>query len=418
MSLIIFGIILFAFLGVPLFSIIAATSMVLFNSESIDVSVVIVEFYRLSNASVLIAIPLFTFSGFLLAESKTPERLVNFSRSLFGYFPGGFAIVTLISCAIFTALTGASGVTIVAIGGLLFPILLKENYSEKFSLGLITTSGSLGLLFPPSLPIILYGLIANISIDKLFIAGIFPGIILIIALSIYSIFYAKKNKIETYKFEIKKVFQSLNEIKWEIPLPFLVLGGIYGGYFTAIEASSFTAVYVIIVEIFIYRDLQISQLPKIMRESMMLVGVLIIILGSSMGLTNYLIDTEVPTKLFEIIKTFISNKFLFLMLLNLFLIVVGMMMDIFSAIIVVVPLIIPIAKFYGIDPIHLGIVFLTNLEIGYLTPPVGLNLFISSFRFEKNIGTVVKSVLPFILILLIALLIITYIPEFSLFFVE
>lgn len=373
---------------------------------------------RLANTSTLIAIPLFTFAGYILAESNAPKRLVNLTQALFGWIPGGLAIVVLISCAIFTAFTGASGINIVALGGLVFPALIKANYSEKFSLGLVTTSGSLGLLFPPSLPLILYAFVAQVDVDKLFIAGIIPGILLILLLSTFSVIKNYKT-IQTQKFSPQNLLRATIDAIWEIPLPLLIIGGIYAGIFTVIEASAITAVYVLLVEFFIYKDLNLKKdLPKIMKESMILVGGILVILASALGLTSYLIDEQIPMKIFEFIQKYISSKYTFLLLLNLFLLVVGMLMDIFSAIIVVVPIITPIALKFGVDPIHLGIIFLTNLEIGYLTPPVGLNLFISSFRFEKPIIKIYLATLPFIFMLFIALLIITYVPEISLFLVR
>ncbi len=432
MSTILFGLLLIvlAFLGSPLFSIIGAIALLAFTAIDIDTSAIIVEMYRLASQPTLIAIPLFTFAGYILAESNTPKRLVALSQAFFGWIQGGLAIVALVSCAIFTAFTGASGVTIIALGGLLYPILLKEGYNEKFSLGLLTTSGSLGLLFPPSLPLILYSMVASnsrtiggmapdVTIDKLFVAGIVPGILLVTILAIYSISQGKRAKVQTIPFNWQRVKSAVKDAAWEIPLPFLIIGGIYGGFFTATEAAAVTAFYVLIVEVFIYKDLKLfSDIPRIMQESMVLVGAILVILGCAMGLTNYLIDEEVPMKLFALIQQFISSRVVFLILLNIFLLIVGMMMDIFSAIIVVVPLIIPIATAYEINPVHLGIIFLTNLEIGYLTPPVGLNLFISSFRFEKPVSQVVRAVLPYIGVLLIALILITYIPELSLFMVD
>ena len=432
MSTILFGLLLIvlAFLGSPLFSIIGAIALLAFTAVDIDTSAIIVEMYRLASQPTLIAIPLFTFAGYILAESNTPKRLVALSQAFFGWIQGGLAIVALVSCAICTAFTGASGVTIIALGGLLYPILLKEGYNEKFSLGLLTTSGSLGLLFPPSLPLILYSMVASnsrtiggmtpdVTIDKLFVAGIVPGILLVTILSIYSIRQGKRAKVQTIPFNWQRVKSAVKDAAWEIPLPFLIIGGIYGGFFTATEAAAVTAFYVLIVEVFIYKDLKLfSDIPRIMQESMVLVGAILVILGCAMGLTNYLIDEEVPMKLFALIQQFISSRVVFLILLNIFLLIVGMMMDIFSAIIVVVPLIIPIATAYEINPVHLGIIFLTNLEIGYLTPPVGLNLFISSFRFEKPVSQVVRAVLPYIGVLLIALILITYIPELSLFMVD
>ena len=418
-TLLIFLFILFAFLGAPLFTVIGAVAMLCFKTAEIDSSAVMVELYRIATNPTLVAIPLFTFAGYVLAESKTSIRLVNLSRALFGRVPGGLSLVALVTCALFTAFTGASGVTIVALGGLLLPILIKEGYPEKFTLGLITTSGSLGLLFPPSLPLILYALVAKLSVDQLFAAGIVPGILLVAALAAYGVREERKLKLPRPEFSWLKVKQAASAACWEIPLPVLVIGGIYSGLFTATEAAAVTAFYVVVVEFFVYRDLHLFRdMPRVMRESMVLVGAILMILGSAMGLTNYLIDDEVPMKLFELTKTFIDSPVYFLIVLNLFLIVVGMMMDIFSAIVVVVPLIVPIALAYGVNPVHLGIIFLTNLEIGYLTPPVGLNLFISSIRFKKPIFTVVRATLPYIGILLLALVVITYVPELSLWLVR
>ena len=410
---------LLALLGAPLFAIIGAIAMMSFTAAGIDSSAVIVELYRIGSNPTLVAIPLFTFAGYMLAESKAPTRIVNFARALFGWMPGGLAVVSLMTCALFTAFTGASGVTIVALGGLLYPILLKENYGERFSLGLVTTSGSLGLLFPPSLPLILYAVMSKVSVDKLFAAGIIPGFVLLTGLGLYSIRYGVRTQVPRTPFVLKEVRSTLRKVAWEIPLPVLIIGGIYSGTFTATEAAAVTAFYVLIVEVFVYHDLKLfPDIPRVMRESMLLVGAILMIIGTAMGLTNYLVDEEVPMQLFELTKTFVNNPLVFLIILNLFLIVVGMMMDIFSAIIVVVPLIIPIALAYGVDPVHLGIIFLTNLEIGYLTPPVGLNLFISSLRFGKQVFTVVRSVLPFMVILVTALIIITYVPDLSLWLVR
>ncbi|RCK76529.1 MAG: TRAP-type C4-dicarboxylate transport system, large permease component [Ignavibacteriae bacterium] len=412
-------ILLLALFGTPLFVIIGIIALIAFSTAAIDSSAVIVELYRLASSPTLLAIPLFTFAGYLLAESNSPKRIVQLTKALIGWLPGGLAVVALVSCAIFTAFTGASGVTIIALGGLLYPILLKENYPEKFSLGLLTTSGSLGLLFPPSLPIILYGMIAKINIDQLFAAGFIPGLILLIALSVYSFKHGQKIQIEKTKFTYENIKSSISQAIWEIPLPFIIIFGIYSGLFTVTEAAAITAFYVLLVEVFIYKDLHLTKdIPKIMLDSMTLVGAILIILGTALGLTNYLIDAEIPMKLFEFIQKFITSKTLFLILLNIFLLIVGMLMDIFSATIVVVPLIIPIATAFGVDPIHLGIIFLVNLEIGYVTPPVGLNLFISSYRFEKPISQVYRSTIPFILIRLIILIFVTYIPQLSLFLVN
>lgn len=406
-------------IGLPLFAAIGISAVFQFLITDIDPTVVIVELYRIASAPTLLAIPLFTLTGYILAESNAPKRLFNLADAFLGWMPGGVAIVSLVTCALFTCFTGASGITIIAIGGLIYPILKSKKYSENFSLGLITCSGSLGLLFPPSLPLILYGIVASVSINKLFIAGIIPGILIIVLLSLYSI---KKDvsKLSIKKsFSIKKVLVAIRESIWELPIPIIILGGIYGGYVTAVEASAVTAFYVLIAEFFIKRDLKFKKdIVRIMRDSVQLVGGILIILSCSMGLTAFLIDAQIPQSILHWIQSIISSKIAFLLLLNIFLLITGALLDIFSAIIIVVPIIIPIATNYGINPIHLGIIFLTNLEIGYLTPPIGLNLFISSFRFNKPILTLYKVSLPFLFILLAALIVITYIPDISLFLVN
>lgn len=411
--------IVLAFLGTPLFVIMGSIAFLCFYLIEIDLAAVIIEMYRIASAPTLLTIPLFTFTGYLMSKSGTPKRWVRIANALVGWIPGGLAIVTLLTCAFFTAFTGASGVTIIAMGGLLYPILISERYSNQFSMGLVTTCGSLGLLFPPSLPLILYGLVAQVSIDQLFMAGILPGILLIFLLSIYSIRKGIQFRVSRTPFVLKEAILSVKEAIWEVPLPFIILWGIYGGFITTTEAASVTAFYVLIVEGVIYRDISFTKdLPRIVQESMILVGSILMILGCALGLTNYLIDEQIPMKILNLMQVYISDQFTFLVILNIFLLIVGCMMDIFSAIIVVVPLIIPVAKAFGVDPIHLGIIFLTNLEIGYLTPPVGINLFISSMRFEKSIISIYVTTLPFLLILLLALLIITYIPGFSLYLVH
>jgi tripartite ATP-independent transporter DctM subunit len=334
---------------------------------------------------------------------------------MLGWMPGGLAVVSLLVCAVFTAFTGASGVTIFAIGGLLYPALIKDHYTERFSLGLITSSGSLGLLFPPSLPLILYGVISETRVDQLFLAGILPGILMLILLVAYSMVKGQSRPADdSKKTTYKDLLSGLKEAAWELPLPIIVLGGIYGGVFVAGEAAAVTALYVLIVEVFIYRDIAIAKLPKIMVRSMVLFGGILVVLAASMATTNYLVDQQVPMRLFELIREYISSKYTFLLLLNVFLLIVGSMLDIFSALVLVVPIIIPIAEAYGVDLIHLGIIFLTNLQIGYCTPPVGLNLFIASYRFDKSVVTLYRATLPFLALLMLTLIIITYFPVISL----
>ncbi len=412
------GILILAIFGVPLFIIMALVALTAFSFAGVDTSAVAVEVYRISSAPTLLTIPLFTFTGYLMAESDSPKRLLRLAEAALGWLPGGIAIVSLVICAFFTAFTGASGVTIIALGGLLYPILREQDFSEKFSLGLITTSGSLGLLFAPSLPIILYGIIAKVDIDKLFQAALIPGVLLIVILSLWAVKNGHARK-KGAKFSIKRLFLALKGSFWEAMLPVGVLLGIYGGYTTVTEAAAFTAFYILVVECFIYRDVHLfKDVPRIIIDSMCLVGAILLILCCALGVTNYLVDEEVPMAVLDFMRTFLHNKYSFLLFLNFFLLIVGSMMDIFSAIIVVVPLIVPIANEFGVNPIHLAIIFLTNLEIGYITPPVGINLFISSFRFKKPITELYQASLPFLFLMLIALALVTYVPALSLFLVE
>jgi tripartite ATP-independent transporter DctM subunit len=406
--------VLFMLIGVPVFIVICGLAVYLFFISGIDLSAIIIEMHRMATTPVLVAIPLFTFAGYLLSESGAPKRLIRLSNAVLGWLPGGLAVIALICCAVFTALTGATGLTIIALGGILLPAMTRGKYPEVFSLGLLTTSGTLGLLFPPSLPLIIYAIVAKVRIDQLFIAGIIPGILLVVLLSVFSINRAVQNNIPKTRLQISEIWSAIKAAVWELPLPLVVLGGIYSGKFAVSEAAAITAVYVLIVEIFIYRDIRWKDLPEIMKKSMVLVGAVLIILGAAMGLTNYLIDAEIPMQMLEFFKLHIESKILFLIVLNIFLLAVGCTMGIFSALVVVVPLLSPIAQAYGIDPIHLGIIFLANLEIGASIPPLGINLFIASIRFERPVLKLYVASLPFIAILLLALALITYIPWMSL----
>jgi C4-dicarboxylate transporter DctM subunit len=405
---------LIMFLGAPLFTVFSGLTLLLLFFANIDSSAMIIEMHRIATTPILVAIPLFTFAGYLLSESKAPKRLIGLTDALLGWLPGGLSIIALITCSAFTALTGATGLTIIALGGILLPALLHGKYPEKFSLGLVTNSGTLGLLFPPSLPIIIYAIVSKVPINQLFLAGLLPGLLMVMLLSAFSVQKAMAAEIPRTKFNTSRIFKALKEAFWEIPLPLVVLGGIYSGYFAVSEAAAITAVYVFLVEVVIYRDIKWRELPQVMRKSMVLVGGILIILGAALGLTNYLIDAEIPMKLFNLIKAYTDSPLLFLILLNLFLLMVGCLLDIFSALIVVVPLITPVANAYGINLVHLGIIFLANLQIGSLTPPIGMNLFISSLRFEKPMSKIILSSLPFIAVLLFVLAIITYVPWFSL----
>ncbi|MDF1592755.1 MAG: TRAP transporter large permease subunit [Desulfobacterales bacterium] len=418
LTLAVFITIVLLLIGAPIFVVICGLTLYLFFSSQIDTSAIIVEIYRLATTPVLVAIPLFTFTGYLLSESGAPRRLIRLSNAILGWMPGGLSVIALSTCAIFTALTGATGLTIIALGGILLPAMMRARYPEPFSLGLITTSGTLGLLFPPSLPLIIYAVVAKVRIDHLFIAGILPGVLLVGLLSTFSIYISVRSDVPRSRFQLNEVFGALKDTIWELPLPLVVLGGIYSGFFAVSEAAAISAVYVLLVEVVIYRDIKFSALPVVMRQSMVLVGGILIILGAAMGLTNYLIDAQIPLKMLDFFKLHIQSRIVFLLVLNGFLLAVGCTMGIFSALVVVVPLMGPIAQAYGIHPIHLGIIFLTNLEIGASIPPLGVNLFIASMRFEKPVLRLYVASLPFIAILLLALAIITYWPSLSLVLVE
>jgi tripartite ATP-independent transporter DctM subunit len=407
-----------ALIGTPLFVVFGGLAVILFAISGVDTSVVIIEMSKMGTNSILIAIPLFTFAGYILAESKAPLRIIDLARACVGWFKGGTAIVTLIACAFFTSFTGVSGVTIIALGGLLLPMLLKDKYSESFSLGLLTTSGSIGLLFPPSLLLILYGVLANVSISKLFVAGIIPGLIFILVFSIFCLKEGFKTA-EIEPFSFKKLLSALWGAKWEIPLPFIVIWGIYSGTFTTSEAAILVAFYAFIAEVFLNKDLSIKHdVPRIIRSSMIVVGGIFVILGSAMGLANYLVDEQVPMRILDWMKLYVKEKWVFLLLLNVFLIIVGAVLDVFSALMVVLPLMVPIAAQFGINPVHMAVIFLTNLEIGYNAPPAGINLFIASFRFKKPVMSLAKSNIPFLIMMFAVLMLVTYVPDLSLFLVK
>ena len=407
------GLLGFALLGGALFVLLGGATIIGWATAGEPLSVILIDINRLTKNSTIIIIPLFTLAGYIIAEGKAPQRLVAFARASVGWLPGGIAIVVLCTCAFFTTFTGASGVTIIALGGLVYPIL-RQTYNEKFSLGLITASGSIGLLFPPSIPLILYAIIAEVPIDAMFFAGIIPGVIILSIISLYCSGWSLMKRPEMTEFDLTEAFRTLWDAKWEILLPFLVLGGILSGYVTLDEVAALTVIYVCIVEICIHRSISVKTLPRLVKESMVLVGAILIILGIALALTNYLITLGVPELALEWIGSITDNKILMLIGLNVFLLIVGCLLDIFSAIVIIVPLLLPIANDFGIDKVHLGIIVLTNLEIGYLTPPIGMNLFISSMKFKKSVVMLYRSVLLFIALLLIALILVTYLPDLSL----
>ena len=399
--------------GAPIFIGLGGLAILFFWQDYTPLSAIPAEAYRIVVSPTLSTIPLFTLAGYILAESRASERLVRLFRASFGWIPGGTPIVLVLLCGFFTALTGGSGVTILALGGLLYPLLMKEGYSKEFSLGLITVAGSLGLLFPPSLPLIIYGVTAAVSVKTIFLAGIVPGFLRVVMIGGWAVWQGEAQHIKRHKFNLTEIKKSIIETKWEAMIPFFILFGIFGGFTTLVETAALTVVYVFIIEVFVYKDLKSKDLRKIILDCSTLIGGVLIILGVAMGLTSYLVDAQVPFKLLAWVKTFISSKLVFLLMLNIFLLAVGCMMDIFSAIIIVVPLITPLGAYFGIDPVHLAIIFIANLELGFLTPPVGMNLFLSAYRFDENMPTIYKSTLPFFIVMLLSVLAITYIPILS-----
>ncbi|MBE9558078.1 MAG: TRAP transporter large permease subunit, partial [Proteobacteria bacterium] len=375
-----------AVMGAPIFVVIGGAALLLFLGEDVPVAAVPVETYRIVTSSAIPAIPLFTLTGYLLAETRAGERLVRLFRALFGWLPGGLPIVVTLVCAFFTTFTGASGATILALGGLLLPVLVLNQYPERFSLGLLTATGSIGLLFPPSLAVILYAVIAQVPIPDMFVAGIVPGAIMVGAVCLYGVWVGRSAKTPRTPFDSAEALAAANQAKWEIMLPVVVLVGLFGGYATLVESAAITVVYTLIVGLVIHRDLDIhDSLPDGISKCVTLIGGVFVILGVAMGLTNYMVDAEIPMRAADWVEANVGSKLVFLLALNVFLLIVGCLMDIFSAIAVVVPLILPIAAVFGVDPLHLGVIFLANLELGYLTPPVGMNLFLSAYRFEKPV---------------------------------
>ncbi len=408
-----FSIIFSLFYGLPIFLGLGGIAALLFWFDWTPLSAISAETYRIVVSPTLPTIPLFTIAGFLLAESKSSIRLLSLFQALFGWIPGGTPIVLVIICGFFTAITGGSGVTILALGGLLMPMLIKDGFSKDFSLGLITVSGSIGLLFPPSLPLIIYGVTAGVSIKSIFLGGIIPGLLILVIVASWAIFSSKRQSVAVYGFKINTIKSALIESKWEIAIPFIIMFGIFGGYMTLVETAAISAIYVFFITVVIYRDISFSKVGNILIDCCALIGGVLIILGVAMGLTSYIIDAEVPMRLLEWVKANISSKYIFLILLNVFLLIVGCMMDIFSATIIVVPLIKPIAAYFGIDPIHLAIIFIANLELGYLTPPVGMNLFLSAYRFDESMKSVYTSTMPFYFVMLFCVILITYFPILS-----
>lgn len=402
-------------LGGPIFAALGGLAVLLFLAEGVPAAAVPAESYRLVVSPTLPAIPLFTLAGFILAEGGSSQRLLKIFRALFGWVPGGTAVVAAISCAFFTVLTGGSGVTILALGGLLIQALRSDGYRERFSIGLLTASGSLGLLFPPALPLMLYGIVAQIAIPDLFLGGLVPGLLLLLLVAAWGVREGIVTRAGRQPFSLREARSAIWQGKWELALPLVVLGSIFSGYATLVEAAALTVLYTFAVEALVHRDISFRRdLPKVLVECLVLIGGVLIILAVAMGFTNYLVDVQVTSRIVDWVQTYIHSPLTFLLCLNLLLLLVGCLMDIFSAIVVVVPLIVPLGAAFGIDPIHLGIIFVANLELGYLTPPVGLNLFLAAYRFERPLLQIWRAAIPMLIILAIGVLLITYVPWFTL----
>ncbi|SPF40355.1 TRAP dicarboxylate transporter, DctM subunit [Syntrophobacter sp. SbD1] len=401
-------------LGTPVFAAMSGLALLFFWREGTPVAAVTAEIYRLVGSPTLPAIPLLTATGFVMAETNAPRRLVNFFQALLGFIPGGVAVLVAAVCALFTALTGGSGVTIIALGGLVYPILLKGGYSESFSLGLVTAAGSLGLLFPPCLAVVLYSVVSNTPADQLFIAGLVPGTLLLTLVAIYGISVSLKTGIERQPFKWRELLAAARCAKWDLSIPVAMVLLFGTGLASMLETSAFAFAYTIVIACFIHRDLHpLDRLPATLVNAAALVGAVLMLLSCAMGLTGYLVDAQIPDRLLEVVREQIHSPLLFLLALNVVLLVAGSILEIFSAIIVLTPLVVPLGVAFGIHPVHLGIIFLANLELGFLFPPVGLNLLLSSSRFGKPMTALYCNVIPFLLILGLGVLLITYVPALS-----
>lgn len=401
-----------ALLGAPVFVAMGGLALLFFFKDGTPVAAVTAEVYRLISSPTLPAIPLLTTAGFVLAEGESPARLVRCFESLFGWLPGGIAIVVAAGCAAFT--TGGSGVTIMALGGLVLPMLLKAGYPEGFSLGLVTASGSLGLLFPPSLPVILYAVVAAVPADDLYLAGLLPGLLLVALVSAYGALVGARREEGRRQFSWWEALRSTWAAKWELSLPLVVIVAFASGRMSIVEASAAACAYAIFIECVVARDLPWRRLPAVLVKAGALVGAVLILLSIAMGLTSYLVDAQIPDLLVDWVKTHVHSQMAFLLVLNALLLVLGSVLEIYSAIIILVPLMTPLAAAYHLDPIHLGVIFLANLELGFLFPPVGLNLFLSAARFGKPLPALYRHVLPFVAILGFGVLLITYVPWMAL----
>ncbi|WP_248352410.1 TRAP transporter large permease [Anaeromyxobacter oryzae] len=409
-------------LGAPVFIVMSGVAMALFfrgivesgQEPALAIASVPTAIFNLALTPSLPALPLLTAAGYILAEGGAARRLVRAYKGIFGWMPGGVAIMATFVCALFTTFTGASGVTILALGGLLLPSLLEEKYPEDFSVGLVTAAGSLGLLFPPSLPVILYAVVAGAAVDVLFIAGLVPGLLMILIVAAYGIVVGVRSGAPRQRFDGREAAAALWDAKWDLGLPTLVVLAVGSGFATVVEAAALAAAYSLVVELLVFRSIHPTRdLPRVLVHAAALVGSVLILLGSALGLTSWFVDAEVPTRLVEWMTGHVHSKALFLLMLNAVLLVLGSVLEIYSAIVVLAPLVAPLGEAYGITPIHLGVVFLANLELGFLFPPMGLNLFLSATRFGKPLPWVYRKAFPFLLIMAAGVLAITYLPQIT-----
>lgn len=402
-------------LGVPAFVSLAGVALVLFKQAGEPIASIPIAHYSLVTNAILPTIPMFTLAGYVLAEGGAPKRLVRVFQAVFGRLRGGAAIMTAVACAFFTSFTGGSGVTIIALGGLLMPVLLSRRYKERDALGLITGAGSLGLLLPPCLPLILYSIVAKVPMESMFLGGIFPAVVMLLATAAWGVFVQSAGKADdTPAFDGREAFQALWQAKWELLMPLVAMGALFGGFATPVEAAALTALYALCIETLVYRDLKFTtDLPRVMAESGLLIGGVLLVQGIALGFTNYLVDAEVMSRAADWATATIHSPWVFLLALNLFLLIVGCLMEIYAAIVIQAPLLVTIGHAFGIDPVHLGIIFLANLELGYLTPPVGLNLLLSSYRFKKTVPEVLRAVTPLTLVMSAGVLLITYVPALT-----
>ena len=400
-----------AVLGSPVFTTLGGVALFLFWSKGLPIAAVALDHYRMVVNPSLPMIPLFTLAGYLLAEGGAPRRLIRVFNALFGGMRGGAAAVTVLACAFFTSFSGASGVTIIALGGMLMPLLVSAGYSQKSALGLLAGAGSLGGLLPPGLPLVLYALVAKLPIEDMFLAGLLPGLLMVALVAVWGLREAPRIPARKRTFDWREVRAALLDAKWELLLPLVAFAALFGGFATPVEAAALTAVYAFVVEVAVYRDLDLRRdVPRVMAQCGLLVGGVLLILGVALGFTNYLVDAQIPERLVDWVSGAVSSRALFLVALNVFLLLAGCVLDIFSATVVLVPLLVPLGGAFGVDPLHLAIIFLVNMELGYLTPPVGMNLFFTAYRFGKPLPEVFRAAFPVFCVLATGLVAVTLVP--------